>query len=157
MEIKYEEINPEYVYLTIPADWVCIYHKLLVCMSDLGKDILDDCDSGCKGTNKIIINCWNIFQSAIACRELGETEKAEFFINFIKKQLKHIYKGKDDTEYEGSFPITITDDGRLKAVVSCNTDDSKFEVDVETGELYREWQKSKNDYEVINDNLIVSK
>ena len=25
---KLEEVNPEYVYLTIPANYICIYHKL---------------------------------------------------------------------------------------------------------------------------------
>ena len=26
-----------YVYLTIPQDYICIYHKLLILMSNIGK------------------------------------------------------------------------------------------------------------------------
>ena len=35
------KIFPEHLYLTIPANWVCTYHKLLIYMADFGKSIVD--------------------------------------------------------------------------------------------------------------------
>lgn len=147
-----EIITPDYVYLTIPTEWICVYHKLLIIVSNLGKEIIDDCNTICKSNNKLVINCWNIFQSAVACRELGDNEKAEFFINYIIKQLDVIYKTNNE-EYNGTFPITITPDGLLKAVVSCG-EDTKFKVDDETGDLYRQYlEKTKdNKIYIIEDN-----
>lgn len=147
------EIQPDFVYLTIPAEWICVYHKLLVAIADLGKNILDDCNSTCKGTNKTIINCWNIFQSAVACNELDRKEEAEFLIDYIKKQLDNIYRGNKQPVYNGTFPVTISDDGKLRGIVTCN-DNVIFEVDKETGELYEKYIDGKKDNQVfvIDDN-----
>lgn len=151
-----EEIYPEYVYLTIPSNWVCVYHKLLTYMSDFGKTIIDDCTTVCQGNGKNILSCWNLFQSAIACRALGKEKEAEFFINYIIKQLDNIYRGSDKQVYHNTVPLTITDDGKLKAIVSCN-DKTRFYVDAETGKLYQEWvdNKDANIYSVNDPNLIV--
>lgn len=154
---SYKEINPEYVYLTIPADYVCVYHKLLTYMADFGKTIVDDCSAICKGNSKNIITCWNLFQSAIACRTLGRDKEAEFFIDYIEKQLELIYKGSNNEVYQTSFPVTIDDKGELKAVVTCGNN-VKFEVDVETGELYQKWLDNKDNgkvYTIEDNNLTV--
>ena len=153
----YVEINPEYVYLTIPADWVCVYHKLLTYMADFGKTIVDDCNAICKGNSKNIITCWNLFQSAIACRTLGKEKEAEFFIDYIKKQLEFIYRGTDKTVHNSSVPLAITEDGKLKAIVSCE-DGTHFYVDAKTGELYQQYLDNKqNDkvYAIEGEDLIV--
>ena len=46
--------NPDYVYMIIPADYACVYARLLVMLSDLGYEMLQDCAAGCKGSNKNI-------------------------------------------------------------------------------------------------------
>jgi len=151
-------IEPEYVYLTIPADYVCVYHKLLTYMADFGKTIVDNCNAICKGNSKNIITCWNLFQSAIACRTLGRDKEAEFFIDYIKSQLELIYKGSGQDVYNSSVPIAITEDGKLKAQVSC-INGTLFTIDVETGKLYENYLSSKNDskvYTVENDDLIAT-
>lgn len=152
------EIQPQYVYLTIPADWICVYHKLLVAVADFGKKILDDCNSTCKGTNKTIINCWNIFQSAVACKELDDEDKANFFINYINKQLNNIYKGTNNDVYDGVFKATISNDGKLQAMVTCGIN-IKFEVDTETGILYKKYIEGKDNNKVftIEDNNLTVK
>lgn len=157
-ESNYKEINPEYVYLTIPAEYVCVYHKILTYMADFGKTIVDDCNALCKGNSKNIISCWNLFQSAIACYNLNRKKEADVFINYIKKQLDIIYKGSNNTVYNSYFPVSITEDGKLKAIVSCGND-TKFIVDVETGDLYQKYLDSKNDnnvYTINEDNLVVT-
>lgn len=155
---SYKEINPEYVYLTIPADWVCVYHKLLTYMADFGKTIVDDCSAICKGNSKNIITCWNLFQSAIACRTLGRDKEAEFFIDYIQKQLELIYKGSGKTIYKSTVPLTVTEDGKLKAIVSCDNG-THFYVDAETGELYQQYLDDKNNgkvYTINDDDLTVT-
>lgn len=147
------EIHPEHVYLTIPADWVCVYHKLLTYMTDFGKTIVDDCNAICKGNSKNIISCWNLFQSALACRTLGREKEANFFIDYIKKQLELIYKGTGQNVYKNTVPLAVTEDGKLKAIVSCDNG-THFYVDAETGKLYQQYIDDKNNGKVytVNDN-----
>ena len=152
------EINPEFLYLTIPSDYVCTYHKLLVYLADFGKNLLDDCSAICKGNNKTVVDCWNLFQSALACRTLGQDKQASLFIDYINKQLDNIYKGANEIVYNGGNYYPITPDGQLKALCSCNGE-VKLEVDVETGKLYQVYLDNKNNGEVFtleDNNLIVN-
>ena len=81
------EEDGDYLYLTIPKDYKCIYKQLLVKLSQLGVDMLNDCTAVCGGKNKFIITCWNMFQAACASYELGDIKKADLLINYIKGQL----------------------------------------------------------------------
>lgn len=137
------EINVEYAYLTIPQEYVCLYHKLLVYLVDFGEDAVKDCKAACEGNNLYIIQCWNMFQSALACYSLGLLDKANFFINYIESQLELIYRGTDKETYGGTGIMSITEDGRLKARVSCLNDTVRFYVDPETGHLYEEYLSKK--------------
>lgn len=151
------EIQPEYLYLTIPADYICTYHKLLVYLADFGKDLLDDCSAACKGSNKTLIDCWNLFQSALACRTIGQDKQASLFIDYINKQLEQIYRGTDNKVFNGGNYYPITPDGQLKALCSC-VGDAKFEVDLETGQMYQDWLNNVNNHETFtinNNDLIV--
>lgn len=150
-------ITPKYVYLTIPAEYVCIYHKLLKAIADYGKDIIDDCNAVCKGDGKNLFNCWNLFQSAIACKELGKEKEAKFFIDYIEAQIKYINRINNVGDFNGPFPATIDDEGKLKAMVSCGSE-VKFEVDEVTGKLYEEWLQGKEDGKVyvVDDNGVMS-
>lgn len=80
-------VDGTYIYLVIPAEFECVYSKLLVRITDLGLDIVKDCSASCRGINRQLINCWNIFQAACTAYELGEVSKANFMINYIKAQL----------------------------------------------------------------------
>lgn len=156
---SYQEITPEYVYLTIPSDYVCVYHKLLLAMADFGKSIIDDCSAACKGNGKQLVNCWNLFQSAIACRTLGRESEATLFINYIKAQLETIYKGSGKTNTTDVTGMAITDDGYLKAFVTCNNENATFYVDEETGVLYQERKDNADNgkvYTIEDDNLVVT-
>ena len=77
-----------YVYLTVPFKYNCVYTKLLIMVSDLGIDLIKDCTSTCKGVNRQVINCWNMFQAACAAYQLGEEKKADLLINYIIAQLR---------------------------------------------------------------------
>lgn len=78
-----------YIYLVVPAKYECIYTKLLVSMSDLGIDLIKDCSATCRGINRQVLNCWNMFQGACCAYEMGEEKKADLMINYINAQLKY--------------------------------------------------------------------
>lgn len=126
--------NPDYVYMIIPADYVCVYARLLVMLSDLGYEMLQDCAAGCKGSNKNIISCWNMFQAACAAHSLNKTKEADILIKYIKAQISNIYKGSRVPENLGSVTMPIDKNGELYAMVTCGSVPT-FEVDVETGLL----------------------
>lgn len=150
------EITPEFLYLTIPADYVCTYHKLLVYLADFGKKLLDDCSATCKGNNKTVIDCWNLFQSALACRTIGQDKQASLFIDYINKQLDNIYRGTDEKVFNGGNYYPITPDGKLKALCSCKGE-AKFMTDVETGQMYQVYldNKDENATFTIEDNDLI--
>lgn len=77
-----------YIYLTVPAKYNCVYQKLLVKLADLGIDMVKDCGATCRGINRHVINCWNMFQAACSAYALGEEKKADLLINYINGQLK---------------------------------------------------------------------
>ena len=126
--------NPDYVYMIIPADYACVYARLLVMLSDLGYEMLQDCAAGCKGSNKNIISCWNMFQAACAAHSLNKTKEADTLIKYIKAQISNIYKDSGVSENLGSVTMPIDENGELYAMVTCGSVPT-FEVDVETGLL----------------------
>lgn len=128
------EINPEYIYMTIPADYVCTYHKILILLSEYGVDMLNDCQAGCTNQNKSIINCFNMFNAALAARKLGQDKVAETIIKYVNGQLKLIYNN-DVAIPETVFPVD--EHGYIKALVTCG-ENPKFEVDVNSGVLFQE-------------------
>lgn len=136
------EINPEYIYMTIPADYVCTYHKILILLSEYGVDMLNDCQAGCSNQNKSIINCFNMFNAAVAARKLGQDKTAETIMKYVNGQLNIIHN-HNDINTKIVFPVD--ENGYLKAIVSCG-ENPTFTIDPETGLL---WEKSiANDNEV---------
>ena len=136
------EINPEYIYMTIPADYVCTYHKILILLSEYGVDMLNDCQAGCSNQNKSIINCFNMFNAAVAARKLGQDKTAETIMKYVNGQL-NIINNYNDIDTKIVFPVD--ENGYLKAIVSCG-ENPTFTIDPETGLL---WEKSiANDNEV---------
>lgn len=136
------EINPEYIYMTIPADYVCTYHKILILLSEYGVDMLNDCQAGCSNQNKSIINCFNMFNAAIAARKLGQDKTAETIMKYINGQLNIIHNYE---EIDTKIVFPVDENGYLKAIVSCG-ENPTFTIDPKTGLL---WEKSiANDNEV---------
>ena len=115
--INRKEVNPEYIYLTIPAEYVCVYHRIMAMLADYGGDMLKDCKAACTDRNSGVIECFNMFNAACAARLLGQEKKAQLIINYIKAKINQIYKGKDNST---SYVFPIDENGKLKAFVSCN-------------------------------------
>lgn len=114
--IKLVPIEPEYIYVTIPAEYICVYHRILAMLADYGVEMLQDCKASCKDRNSGVIECFNMFNSAVAARKLGKDKLAETLIKYIKAKINQIYKGKDNST---SFVFPVDANGDLKAFVSC--------------------------------------
>ena len=112
-----KEVNPEYIYLTIPAEYVCVYHRIMTMLADYGEEMLKDCKATCTDRNNGVIECFNMFNAACAARLLGQDKKAQLIINYVKAKINQIYKGKDNST---SYVFPIDENGKLKAFVSCN-------------------------------------
>lgn len=154
--VKHEEdtieINPEFIYMTIPAEYVCIYNKILVLFSQYGIDMLNDCQAGCTNKNKSIINCFNMFNAAVAARKLGLTKEAETIIKYISGQLKIISNGEINVP---NITFPVDEHGYLHAIVSCE-ENPKFTIDAETGLLWQESISNLNEVYVLDEEDIES-
>lgn len=126
------QVNPEYVYVTIPAEYICVYHRILAMLADYGEDMLKDCKASCTDRNSNVIECFNMFNAAVAARKLGNEKLAETLIKYIKAKINQIYKGKDNST---SFVFPVDENGQLKAFVSCG-ERPMFHINAEDGELY---------------------
>ena len=126
------EIQPEYVYVCIPAEYVCVYHRILAMMADFGEEMLKDCKASCTDKNSGVIECFNMFNAAVAARKLGKTKLAETLIKYIKEKINMIYQGHDNST---SFVFPIDENGEIKAFVSCG-ETVKFEINPDDMELY---------------------
>lgn len=127
-----KEIELEYIYVTIPAEYICVYHRILAMMADYGEEMLKDCKASCTDRNNNVIECFNMFNSAVAARKLGKEKLAETLICYIKAKINQIYKGKDNST---DFVFPVDEHGQLKAFVSCG-ERPKFEIDPDDMYLY---------------------
>jgi hypothetical protein len=109
-----------YTYLDVPSKYNCVYKKLLIKLSDLGVDMIEDCTSTCKGINRQVINCWNMFQSACAAYTLGYWKQADLLINYINSSLQFGCDEYTTDEkpvfmiFELNIPIIITGSQKIK-------------------------------------------
>ena len=126
------QVEPEYVYVTIPAEYICVYHRILAMLADYGEDMLKDCKASCTDRNSNVIDCFNMFNAAIAARKLGKDKLAETLIKYIKAKINQMYRGVDNST---SFVFPVDENGQLKAFVSCN-ERPMFYINPEDGELY---------------------
>lgn len=126
------EKSPEYVYMTIPAEYVCVYHRILAMLADYGEEMLKDCKAACKDKNSGVIECFNMFNAAVAARKLGKDSLAKTLIVYIKSKINQIYGGIDNST---SFVFPVDENGQIMAFVSCG-ERPIFEISPDDGELY---------------------
>lgn len=118
-----------YVYTTIPVDYICVYHAILTLMADYGEAMLKDCKARCVDRNENIIDCYNMFNSAVAARRIGNDKLAETLIKYIKARLNSFGCKCDNTSF--AFKVGINSD--IDCIVNCKegvidikTEDSKL-------------------------------
>ena len=126
------QVEPEYVYVTVPAEYICVYHRILAMLADYGEAMLKDCKASCTDRNSNVIDCFNMFNAAVAARKLGKDKLAETLIKYIKAKINQMYRGVDNST---GFVFPVDENGQLKAFVSC-TERPMFYINPEDGELY---------------------
>lgn len=134
------EITPEYVYIAIPAKYVCLYHRILILLSQYGEESLKDCNAACTSRNKNIINCYNIFSSAIAAYKLEKTKLAETLIKYIESTINQIDSNKNSIK-QIYYPVDAN--GEIEALITCG-ETPTFEIDINDGTL---WENIYNEDE----------
>ena len=140
----------EYVYITIPKDYVCIYTKILIMFVDFGLDLLNDCKASCNDKNRKIIDCYNMFNAAIAARQLNETKQAEVLIKYVEKQINLMYNNNPPCP---DLVYKVTEDGKLLARVDCGNKPT-FIVDVDNGILTSETKgQPTSEYELSDEDI----
>lgn len=127
-----KEVELEYVYVTIPAEYICVYHRILAMLADYGEEMLKDCKASCTDRNSGVIECFNMFNAAVAARKLKKDKLAETLIKYIKAKINQIYGGEDNST---SFVFPVDETGQLKAFVSCG-ERPKFEINSDDMHLY---------------------
>ena len=120
---------PDFVYLTVPAQWLPTYHRLLKGIAKYGIDAIKDCDAACKGDRLYVIQCWNVFQSAIAAKSIGDEKAAKVMIEYINAQL-------DLLKIKSKVKIVVGKDNRVYCSADVDDEIKYFIVDPSTGNLY---------------------
>ena len=111
-----KQIYPDYIYTVIPAEWVCLHRKILMMMADFGEDMLKDCKASCSDRNSNTIECFNMFNAAVAAKNIGQDKKANLIISYIKAKINQFYKGLDTSEF---LTTCIDKHGSLQTLVKC--------------------------------------
>ena len=108
--------NIEYIYATIPKNWIGICQNIYYIFSEYGLDAIKDCKVNCDKRTAHFIDCYNMFNSAVAALNSGREREANFIINYLKEQLKLYYPNMqfgDRKLYIGSgftYEDVITED-----------------------------------------------
>lgn len=135
------EVNiGDMIYLTIPKEWIKTYHGLLYMLASVGKQIIDDCSYTCQGSGRNIFTCWNLFQCALAAKALGNSKKAQFFIDYIDKELKLYARHSkivipDFSENYPTYMYKLNDDGTYTFYITCKVDGVAYTKEVTVPEV----------------------
>lgn len=136
--INIKEILLSDIYLFISENYITIYQKLITLIINNNKAIKEKPDNV---VNKQIINCWNLFQSAVAAYNLGFEKEADFFINFIDCHINNIID-KYGEIYNEIFYLEYPDMIGIRGS-EITIDDIDFYVDNKDGNIYQTINKDE--------------
>lgn len=136
--INIKEILLSDIYLLIPENYITIYQKLITLIINNNKAIKEKPDNI---VNKQIIDCWNLFQSAVAAYNLGFEKEADFFINFIDCNINNIID-KYGEIYNEIFYLEHPDMIGIRGS-EITIDDIDFYVNNEDGNIYQKVNKDE--------------
>lgn len=126
------------IYLLIPENYYSIYYTLITLISKYHKEIKTKADIY---PYKQILDCWNLFQSAVAAYNLGFEKDADFFINFIDCNINNIIN-KYGEIYNEMFYLEHPDMIGIRGA-NLTIDDIDFYVNNEDGNIYQKVNKDE--------------
>lgn len=85
--------NASYAYITIPRDWLNLYHKILYLLADFGEAKLKDCTAECLKNNKVVLDCYAMFNAAIAAKEIHNNPLANALYKYVEATINAMYRG----------------------------------------------------------------
>lgn len=85
--------NASYAYITIPRDWLNLYHKILCLLADYGEAKLKDCTAECLRNNKVVLDCYAMFNAAIAAKEIHNNPLANALYKYVEATINAMYRG----------------------------------------------------------------
>ena len=94
--------NAGYIYIVVPEEYSNLYLYILELLAEYGECTLKDCKCSCSDKSTCIIECYNLFNAAIAAKEVGRDKLAGLIINYIKARLN--YKEPDVEPAPGPEP-----------------------------------------------------
>lgn len=131
------------IYLLIPENYSYIYYTLISLISKYHKKIKSKSNIY---PYKQILDCWNLFQSAVIAYSLEYYKESNFFINFINEQINKL-------NIDINIPlITEIENGVIYKYINGNNKDILFKVDINTGRLIVE-NNTEDDFKIINNYL----
>lgn len=83
--------NLEVINITYPKEWNYIAQQILYLFSEYGLDAIKDCKASCTKKSSHVIDCYNIFNAAVAAYNAKRTKEANLIINYLKGQLNLYY------------------------------------------------------------------
>lgn len=105
-----EILDAEYVYITIPKDYIHLYHRIMTLMADYGEAKLKDCTAECLRNNQLVINAFNVFNGAIGALHNHREKLAETLFKYVEATLDNLYKGLEE---EPQFIYESDIDGKV--------------------------------------------
>lgn len=95
-------LDIEYVVIKAPIEWFRTYHKILELLACWGERKVVNPKCKCSGSSDIIIEAYELYQSAVAAYNLDKKEEGD-------KIIKHIDSLLEGYESAESFVVTIAD------------------------------------------------
>lgn len=125
----------------IPKEFLFVYNKLLLLMVELGESMLLNCKSLCDTHNMPIVECYHIFKTALAAKQLAseisteddnnETTKnyyaklSDTLLNYVKTQLNAIAANYANSI---SFTLPYDEQGLVNLFITINEDNAEIIV-----------------------------
>ena len=151
--MKLIPVEPEFVYMMIPADYIGVYQKILIMLADYGNDITNSSIPKPVARHKEIIDCHNMFNAAVAARKLGNIELANKLIHNIKYKINNLYHGFENAR---TLVFPLDEHGDLKALVTCG-ERPLFQINADDGKLYQHiYNKGFDEHFRLTDNDMFS-
>lgn len=120
------EIELDTLYVAIPAEYIPVYYYILILYAELGEEMLKDCKATCTKRNSKIIECYTMFNAAIAAYKTNKAKLARTLIEYIKNTLNSIYSSYSNNI---SFVLPVDANGNVNLFVDTSHDLPKFSID----------------------------